>query len=45
MESEGLLPYSQEPFPGPYPELNQSNGYYLYKIHFNIVHPPMSWSS
>jgi hypothetical protein len=53
MEHEGLLPCSQEPSIGPYPEPDQSNPYhpilslrsYLSKIHLNIVHPPMSWSS
>jgi hypothetical protein len=35
MKPEGSLPRSQEPSTGPY----------LSKIHFNIVHPPTSWSS
>jgi hypothetical protein len=50
MEPVGSLPCSQEPSTGPYPEPDQSNLYhpilsYLSKIHFNIVHPPTSWSS
>jgi hypothetical protein len=48
MEPEGLLPCSQEPFMGPYPEPDQSNlhnPFYLSKIHFNIIRPHTSWSS
>jgi hypothetical protein len=47
MEPEGSLPHSQEPSTGPYPEPDRSNPYHpiLSKIHFNTVHPPMSWSS
>jgi hypothetical protein len=41
-EPEGSSPCSQEPSAGPYPEPVRS---YLSKIHFNIVHPPTSWSS
>jgi hypothetical protein len=44
MEPEGSLPCSQEPSTGPYSKPDQSNpiSSYLSKIHFNIVHPPMS---
>jgi hypothetical protein len=44
MEHEGSLPSSQEPSTGPYPERDQSNPhhFFLYKIRFNIVHPPTS---
>jgi hypothetical protein len=47
MEPEGLLPCSQEPSTGPYPEPDQSTSYHpiLSKIHLNIVHPPTFWSS
>jgi hypothetical protein len=43
MQPEG----SREPSTGPYPEPDQSSPYQpiLPKIHFNIIHPPMSWSS
>jgi hypothetical protein len=41
-EPEDSSPCSQEPSTGPYPEPVRS---YLSKIHFNIVHPPTSWSS
>jgi hypothetical protein len=46
MEPEGSLPCLQESSTGPDPEPDQSNPYqsYLSKIHFNIVHPPTSWS-
>jgi hypothetical protein len=45
MEPEGLIPCSQEPSTGPYPESYQSNPIhsiqsYLSTIHFNIVHRP-----
>jgi hypothetical protein len=48
MEPEGPLPCSQEPLLVPI--LSQINPIhpipsYLSKIHFNIVHPPTSWSS
>jgi hypothetical protein len=48
MEPEGLLLRSQEPSTGPI--LSQIDPVhtipsYLSKIHFNIVYPPMSWSS
>jgi hypothetical protein len=42
MEPEGSLSCSQEPSTGPYPEPDQSN---LLSLHFNILHPPTSWSS
>jgi hypothetical protein len=47
MEPKGSIPYSQEPYTGPYPEAYQSNPHYsiLSKIHFDTVDPPMSWSS
>jgi hypothetical protein len=47
MEPEGSLPRSQEPSIGPYSEPDQSNPCHpiLPKIHFNIAHPPTSWSS
>jgi hypothetical protein len=47
METESSIPCSQEPSTGPYSEPYQSNPHYpiLSKIHFNIVHPPTSWSS
>jgi hypothetical protein len=48
-EPEGSSPCSQEPSTGPYPEPVRSRPYHpilsLSKIHFNIVHPPTSWSS
>jgi hypothetical protein len=43
MEPEGSLPRSQEPSNGPYPEADRSSPYHA--IHFNIAHPPTSWSS
>jgi hypothetical protein len=41
------LSCAQEPSTGSYPEPDQSNPHHpiLSKIHFNIVHPPTSWSS
>jgi hypothetical protein len=47
MEPEGSLQCSQEPSAGLYAEPVQSGPYHpiLYKIHFNIIHPPISWSS
>jgi hypothetical protein len=46
-EPEGSSPCSREPSTGPYVEPDQSNPYHpiLSLIHFNIVHPPTSWSS
>jgi hypothetical protein len=47
MEPEGSLPCSQEPSAGHYPgSINPIHTIpsYLSKIHFNIVHPPTSWS-
>jgi hypothetical protein len=45
LEPEGSIPCSQEPSTGPYPKPYQSTPSHLSKIHFNIVHPPASWSS
>jgi hypothetical protein len=46
MEHVGSLPCAQELSTGPYPETDQSNPYhFILKVHFNIVHPPTSWSS
>jgi hypothetical protein len=47
MESEGLIPCSQEHSTGPYPESYQSNPIHtipshLSNINFNIIHPPTS---
>jgi hypothetical protein len=47
MKHEGSLPRSQESSTGPYPnQINpvHTNQSYLSKIHFNIIHPLMSWS-
>jgi hypothetical protein len=46
IEPEVSLPCSQEPSTGPYHEPHLSNPYHpiLSKIHFNIIHPPTSWS-
>jgi hypothetical protein len=43
MEQEGLLPCSQQPSIGHYPEPDpvRTNPYYLRKIYFNIIHPTM----
>jgi hypothetical protein len=43
MQPEGLLPYSQEPSNGLYPEpdyLVHTRQSCLSEIHFNIIHPP-----
>jgi hypothetical protein len=47
MEPEGSLPCSQEPSTSRYSEPDRSSLYHpiLSKVHFNIVHPPTSWSS
>jgi hypothetical protein len=47
MEPEGSFPCSQEPYTDTYPDPDQSSPYHpiLSKIHFNIIHPPTSWSS
>jgi hypothetical protein len=47
MEPEDSLERSEEHSNGPYPEPDWYRPYQLNlsKIHFNIVHPPMSWSS
>jgi hypothetical protein len=47
MEPEDILLCSGHCSTGPNPEPDQFNPYHpiLYKIHFNIVHPPTSWSS
>jgi hypothetical protein len=47
MEPEDSWSCSQETSTGPFSEPDQSNPYHtiLSKIHFNIVHPPTSWSS
>jgi hypothetical protein len=48
MEPEGSLSSSQKPSTGPYPDSDQSIPYYpsdLSRIHFNVIHPPMSRSS
>jgi hypothetical protein len=45
MEPECLLPCSQEPSTGPYPDPVHTTSFYLSKIHFNIIQPPTSWSS
>jgi len=39
MESEGSLPYSQEPATGPYPESNPVHNLipYFFKTCFNII--------
>jgi hypothetical protein len=47
MEPVGALLCSQELSNSPYPEPDQSSPHnpILSKIHFNIIHPPTSWSS
>jgi hypothetical protein len=47
MDPESSLPCSQESSTGPYPEPDRASPYHLIlsKIHFNIIHPPMSFSS
>jgi hypothetical protein len=48
MEAEGSLPWSQQPYTGPYPNPDKSKpttSLYLFNIHFNINLPPMSRSS
>jgi hypothetical protein len=48
MDPDSLLPFSQEPSTGPYPDPDQSSHAtpsYLYKIRFNIINPSMSRSS
>jgi hypothetical protein len=49
MEPEGSLTCLQGISTGSYPEPDQSSSYHpilpLSKIHFNISHPPLSWSS
>jgi hypothetical protein len=46
MELYGLLPSSQEPSTGPYPEPDQCSPYHtiLSKIDFNIIYSPTSRS-
>jgi hypothetical protein len=45
MESEDLLPHSQEPTTRSYPESDESSPHHpiqsLFKIHFNIILPSM----
>jgi hypothetical protein len=36
MEPKGLLPCSQEPSTGPYPELDQTSGIYSKLVHGRI---------
>jgi hypothetical protein len=48
MEPEASLPCSQESSIGPYPaqiDPVHTTPSSLSQIHFNIVHPPTSWSS
>jgi hypothetical protein len=45
MEPEVSKPRSQQPSTGLYPQPVHKIPFYLSKIHFNIIHPPTSWSS
>jgi hypothetical protein len=47
MEPKGSLSWPQELSTGPYSESDEFSPYHtiLSKIHFNIIHPPMSLPS